>query len=100
MPELIAYVQGPMIRKEVGIFGIGAKQVTYYQMSPQLYLDNQENPTKNFGTFNIDFDQQPTKEDLEARIKRDIESILGNGVWSGDIIIPTDKISINIKYED
>ena len=100
MAELVVYVKGPESRKTGGILGIGGRDITIYSTNPQLYLDNVENPARNFGLYEIEFDQIPSEEDLENRIRLHAQEILGTGVPLGMLIISVDKIDVKIEYDN
>mgnify|MGYP001380796134 CR=1 FL=1 len=98
MAELIAYIHGPMKERTGGFIFFGGQTSVYYQMNPQVYLDDSETPTRNLGVFDLEFGQQPSKEDLEARITQEARQIIGHGMQVGKQILAADRINIQIEH--
>ena len=95
MAELVAYVKGPLT-VEKGFFG--KRKVTVYHMNPQVYLDANPSPVRNFGVFEYEFEREPHKTELESRMQQDLKEVLGTGIDIGRIILPSEKINITFEY--
>jgi len=100
--ELIAYVNGPTKEKIGGFLGFGGNNVVRYYISPQIYIDQDENPTGSLELFHIDFDEVQTQESLERLIKLQIDEKLRIGATfnAKGSILPKENINVVVNFEE
>lgn len=99
MAEMIVYVTGP-VRERRGL--LGRKDVDVYLINPQLYVEGDPNPVKNFGVQKYEYavDKTPPRDQFAEKIKSDAINGLGSGIQVGRLIIPPHMIEVKVEYEE
>lgn len=101
MYPIVAYVQGPEIKRPFlgGLFGGSPSCI--YLVNPQLYQDGIPNSLYNWGIerFTVSQAKPPTTQDLEKRIKKYVPMILGDEVKVGRRLVNLDQVDITVEFE-